>query len=538
MKKLKKKVPITRRRKKINKLFWFVPSQQLNKLTMRKLKNYVKRRKCVSCPKIFRFKSGLKTHNEDNHGKMVESSNKIYDKKKSPLSNQDENPPSKIEQLDRGKTRDQHNPDDDNSGLNSQKMIIPSTSQEIQQTQRLLHSTPINVPGGSADGMASCLSPLKRRLQTPATNRVRMVNPSSTPVAQALGTPWGPWTRGGPGRPHMGGAIGTQEEPLMRGSRPRMRGTRRVLLMRGMGVAPKAPHVGMRGAPEGQLMRGIMLGTPRGSVMRAGMVGASRGLLLRGVRGTPKGPLMRGIRGTQERPNARGMRWGPGGPYVRGMSGAPEGPYMRGIKGGSGGPCVRGTRGAPEGPNVMGMRQRIEGSQEVLLMRGIRPRMRGAPRGLLMRGERGNPRGLLRPSIVMVPGAPGMRGVQGGVRMRGIRPRMRPRMAIGSGVRMRGVQRGVGMRWDPRTAGGSHVRGMRLPSIRGVPRGPLPGGQMRPIELVDLSDEESPYPMALAPPNPALDRLKSFGILVSCQKADLTTKANEGSASLQKCHGR
>jgi len=395
MKKLEKKVAITRRRKKINKLFWFVPSQQLNKLTMRQLKRYLKRHKCLICQKIFRFKSGLKTHNEDNHQKLVESSDKILN----------ENPLSKIEQLCRGKTRNQHKPDDDNSGQNSQKMIIQSTS----QTQRLLHLVPINVPGGSADGMASCLSPLERRLETPTTSRVGMVNPSCTPLVQAMGTPWGPWTRGGPG--------GHQ----------------------------------VRGAPEGTRIRGMRV--------------AREGTHVRGVRCTSEGPPVRVTRGTPE-----------------------EVPLMTGIMRGS---VMRQMRGASRGL----LRSGTRGTSEVPLTRRISPSMRGTPRGPgsgpLLRGIRPN----------MVPGIPG------GLRMRGSRPRRRGmREMIGApGVRMVGMQ-------------------PRMP-IRGVPRGPRLGGQMRPIEIVDFSDEESPSTMLSIP---SLVRLKSFGISVSSQKAE-TAQRPQGS---------
>jgi len=519
--KLKKKVAITRRRKKINKQFWFVPSQQLNKLTMRQLKKYLKMHKCFVCQKIFRFKSGLKTHNEDNHQKLVKSSNKVFGKEKSPLSNKNlfitnENPPSKIEQFGHGKTRDQRKPDDDDnhmSGINSQMIIIPSTSQELQHTQRLLHSAPINVPGGEANGTASYLSTLKRRLQTPTTNRVPMVNPSCSPVAQA----WGPWTRGGPGKPHVRrmrgtpegphvrgirgtpkephvrGMRGTLEEPHVRGMRPRMRVAQEGPLLRG--IRPNT-----RGAQEGPLMRGVMRGSPRGSKMR-GMRGTSRGLLMRGMSGTPGGLLVRGIRPS--------MVMVPGAPGIQRVKG---------------------------GVRIRGIRPRMRGTPTGLLMRGMRPRMGGIPKGHLplIRG--------IRPSMVMVPGSPWIRGVPGGLPMRGMRPRMRgaPQGLPMRGMRpgmpmdscppgMPGVQGGVRMRWDPRTTGGTHVRGMRptprmpmgsdAPRISGA-RLPVirPGGQMRTIEIVDLGDKESPSPMALTPANPDLDRLKSFGISVSCQK--------------------
>lgn len=132
---------------------------------------------------------------------------------------------------------------------------------------------------------------------------------------------------------------------------------------------------------------------------------------------------------------------------------------------------------------------------------------------------------------------PPMRG-RGGVRMRGgpggpLVRGMRPRMPMGRG--------GPGMRG----------RGGPPPGVRGAPRGPRPGGPgpVRPpgpsnpppsvvradpanlppapkpkkikVEVVDLSDEDSPPP---TPANPALDRLKHCGISISRQKAPTIPK--------------
>jgi len=250
---------------------------------------------------------------------------------------------------------------------------------------------------------------------------------------------------------------------------------------------------------------GMQRGTPPPLIVGAPLAGGSpvTGTAGMGVRLTNPviltNPAMRGQSPVRPNMGSSPIRGGRGVSPARPI-GSPGASPVRGAipPGGRGSALPPGGRGGPPARGAPGARM-------------IRPPMRGRG-GVRMRGAPGGP----------------IRGAPGGPLVRG----MRPRMPMGRG--------GPGMRGR----GGP-------PGVRGAPRGPRPGGPVRPpapgsatppgvpqrvdpanlppapkpkrikVEVVDLSDEESP---PTTPGNPALDRLKNCGISVSRQKAPTIPK--------------